>query len=149
MEDFVLAIHICDELLAGGDEDFLSFVIHLHQRVIGEFHEIPANAEFSHFIINYLKTNHFVEIKAIAGKFWETAERKIEIGLHELFHIVHVHILQFDNELVVAPILQFFNHIGKHFTIGFDKNGIEVEIAFAVIDIKKGTQLAFQSERFR
>ena len=148
MEGFVLAVHVGDELLAGGNEDFLAVVVHLHERIVGEFHEILADAQFAEFIVNDLEANHFVEIEAVAGEFGEAAERQVEFRLHKLLHIAHIHILQFDDKLVVASILQIFDHIGQHLAVGFDEDGVKVEVAFAIIDIKKGAQLAFQSERF-
>ena len=148
VQGLVFAIDLGDELPGGRDEDFRAVVIDLHQGVVGQFHEILADANFAQFVINHLETYHFMEIKAVSGEFRERADREIEFRLRELPHIVYIDLLQFDDKLVVALILQSFNHIGQHFAVGFDEDGRKIEVAFTVIYIKKGTQLAFQSERF-
>ena len=68
MQDFVLPIHLSHKLLRGGDEDFAAVVVHLHEGVVGQFHEILAGADFSQSVIDHLKSDHFVEIEAVAGK---------------------------------------------------------------------------------
>ena len=148
VQGFVFPVNLCDKLLGGGDEDFGAVMVNLHQRIVGEFHEIFAGADLAQAVVNNFKSNHFVEVETVAGKFRQAAEWQIQIRLHKFAHVVYVHVLQFDDKLVVAAILQFLNHIGEHFPFGFDEHGLKVEVAFAVIDIKKGTQLAFQSERF-
>ena len=111
VQDFVFPVHVCDELLGGGDEDFHAVEVDLHQRIVRELHEVFANANVSGFFIDYLEADYLVEIEAVASEFRQTAEGQVEFRLHKLAHIVHVHILQFDDELVVSPVLQVLNDI--------------------------------------
>ena len=76
IQGFVFPVNFGDELLGGGDEDFGSVMVNLHQRIVGEFHEILASADFAQAVVNDFKANHFVEIEPVAGEFRQAAKRR-------------------------------------------------------------------------
>lgn len=148
MQRLVVAVHARDELVVGGDEDVGAVVIHHHDGVVADFQELAARADVAFCGIRHGKADNLVEIETVVGQFGKVAEGQVQLHPDQLAGLVEAHPLELEDELVVAAAGDAFDGVGDFLAVQVEEHGGEVVVVFGMVGIKKGTQTAFQSERF-
>ena len=144
----VVTVHACDELMAGRNEDFSAVVVHHHDGVVADFQKLAALADVTFCGIRDGEADDFVEIESVVGQLGEVAEGQEELHTDQIAGLVDVHPLELEDELVIAAASDTFDGEGDFLAVQVKENGGEVVVVFGMVGIKKGTQTTLQSERF-
>ena len=129
------------------DEDLGAVVVDLHNGVVAHFEEILAGADLAQPLVDDGEADDFVEVEAVAVEGRELAQGEVEFHLGELAALVGADAVELDDELVVAAVGDVLHGVRDLLAVEVKEEGVELGVPLRVVGIKKGTQLAFQSER--